>query len=142
MTTECAQIISNCFTLEELKSAPKTLKGEYRKHSYPHHPCCKWAQESLDNYSYVLRLGLALANECEFRGFVRPYSAKFLDWASDICMPLEFMGPLSPPLCMPDKYKIGGPIESYREFYRKDKIFMANGKRMDFWTKRNRPEWL
>jgi hypothetical protein len=45
--SETAQELSNCYTLEQLAdpSCPRTKKGTPRKHSYPHHPCCKWPAE-------------------------------------------------------------------------------------------------
>ena len=36
---------------------------------------------------------------------------------------------------MPDQYKVSDVVESYRNYYRGDKAYIAN------WTKRNKPEW-
>ena len=37
--------------------------------------------------------------------------------------------------CMPDSYKVIDPIQSYRNYYRGDKAYIAK------WSKRNIPDW-
>ena len=43
---------------------------------------------------------------------------------------------------MPDEYKDKCPVKAYRAYYRAQKMRDKNNKPMDFWTNRERPEWL
>ena len=142
MITESAQILSNCYSVDMLKHAPRTKKGETRSHSYPFHPCSKWVQQSLDNWMYVVELGMELQSEATYRGYEKAHSSLFIEWCLDNVPELPDIGPTPEVLAMPDNRKIGDTITSYREYYSKDKVYMKNGKRMDFWGKRDVPFWF
>jgi len=51
---------------------------------------------------------------------------------------LKSKGLTEPVKCMPEEYKIGDVVESYREFYRKDKKSFAKYKNKSYIY----PEWL
>jgi hypothetical protein len=46
-----------------------------------------------------------------------------------------------PALAMPEECKIGSPVASYREFYRRHKKYDRNGNLMAVWSKRKIPHW-
>ena len=141
MITESAQILSNCYSGDVLKHAPRAKSGAERRHSYPFHPCCKWAKESLDNWMYVVELGLELQVEASYRGYAKSHSSLFIEWCLHNIPELPDIGFTNPVLAMPDNRKIGDAVTSYREYYCKDKVFMKNGKRMNFWGRRGEPYW-
>jgi hypothetical protein len=143
MITETAQILSNAYTLEELKYAPKTAKGEIRKHSYPHHPCSHWVKEGMDNFLWLVDHGMALYDEKVYRMGGDHFSIGFVSWCQDNPPELP-SGWTTPALAMgnyPEIIDYANPVESYRKFYVLDKQENIAGKRMDFYTKRKRPEF-
>lgn len=147
MIVESAQILSNCFTDEQLahSSCPRTQKGTVRKHSYPNHPCCKWVQESKCNMWWLIHHANSLDIERMNRWLrnnhdgVCPahFSMPFIDWCEinrkrsnvpDVPM-TQFVQ------CMPDEYKNPDPVIAYRNYYSYGK------KHLHKWT-RNKPFWL
>jgi hypothetical protein len=63
MIVESAQILSNVYTLDELKKAPVSQTGNARKHSYPKHPVCLWIKESIENFNWLIEHSFALQAE-------------------------------------------------------------------------------
>lgn len=143
MITETAQILSNAYTLEELTFAPKNSKGEARKHSYPHHPCCRWVKEGIDNFEWLVEHGMALYDEKVYRMGGDHFSIDFISWCQDNkpSLPSGWTTPAlamkNYPECMDEKH----PMASYQRFYVADKQENVAGKRMDIYTKRKRPEF-
>ena len=142
MITESAQILSNCFKLEDMAdpSCPKTQNGSSRKYSYPHHPCCKWAKESRQNMDWLIHHAYGLNQERKerFNKNTDHFSYEFIRWC-DINMRLSIapktqnMTPFAQ--AMPDEYKDPCAITAYRNYYREGK------KHLHKWT-RNKPSWI
>ena len=142
MITESAQILSNCFTLEQLASpdCPRTQKGTPRKHSYPHHPCCKWVNESRSNMSWVIEHAIALEEEriYRFESDTPHFSIAFVKWAKEHRDESISLNANRTPFAqaMPPEYKRINWVEAYRKYY-------AIGKKhLHQWTKRGAPEWI
>ena len=96
---ETAQILSNCFTLEKLAQldCPKTQKGTPRKHSYPHHPSCKWSKATKGNMEWTIKHGLEICREFIFRRDKSHFSAEFIYWCrNNIKDSIVPEGPLTP----------------------------------------------
>ena len=116
---------------------------------YVNHPCTKWGRKSLDNIRYLYKILICLEQEYQFRyGPKESHSGetikKIADWFTNtgfFAQNLPSIGFTEPELCMPDEYKCNDPVQSYRTYYLKDKVYMNNGKRMDDWGKRGKPEW-
>lgn len=147
MLTESAQILSNCYTLSELAqpSCPRTKKGGPRKHSYPHHPCCHWVQQSLANFDWLILHAIALHDEKVYRGWPNiHFCLDFILWCRDNHPNLPDIG-LTPPALAFSGFKAvadpSDPVESYKKFYVLDKRFNSAGKPMDIYTKRLKPEF-
>lgn len=128
MGLETAQILCTVRHIHnDLRNIP------YRK-THAHHPCVKWAAEAQDNYIWLCHLGLELCSEYKFR-----YSKvhKCLDVIQDSLSfrfsNKEGMTPFV--LAMPDYCKLSNPIDSYRNYYIKDKSYFAT------WSKRPKPWW-
>ena len=147
MIVESAQILSNCFTDDQLAhpSCPRTQKGTVRKHSYPHHPCCKWIQESKSNMWWLIRHANSLDMErmCRWmknnpnQTYPEHFSMDFIDWC-EINLKRSNVPdvPMTPFVqCMPDEYKNPDPVIAYRNYYSYGK------KALHKWT-RNKPFWL
>ena len=135
---ESAQMLANAYASEELKLAPKTKKGEYRKYSYLHHPCSKWVLQSLENWQWLLTHGLALVKEKYLRTKKLHYTSVFLEWCDDNTPNLPSIGMTSPSMAIPEHLQNPNIMESYREYYKKDKL-----KNIEcVWTLRQPPDWI
>jgi hypothetical protein len=148
MIVECAQIISNCYSLKELEKAPLSQKGSFRKHSYPKHPCCLWIKESLSNLCWVIEHGKALIKERIYRWPNSPhhFSGDFINWAAEnhpdnmVEDYLKYLTITKPALAFGKEWeylKCSDPVESYRRYYnvaKRQSIKMT-------WTNRQAPEW-
>ena len=107
------------------------------KQTHKNHPCSIWASESIDNFIWLLNLGSCLCDEYTFRyGKIHKCAAiidKFFGMTGNMTLPKIGMTPHK--LCMPDQYKVDDPVESYRNYYRGDKAYIAK------WSKREQPVW-
>jgi hypothetical protein len=139
MIIESGQMLANAYSLDRLaeQDCPRTKKGTDRKHSYIHHPCSKWAIESLTNWEWLLEHAKELVREKQYRGGDRHFTADFIDWAGDNFPSLPDTGFTPPALAMPEDYVTDSFVESYRNYYRQDKVGLGLT-----WTKRNKPEWM
>src|SRR5574337_55092 len=100
--------------------------------AHKNHPCSLWAAESIENFLWLLNLGDCLCKEYTFRyGRIHkcePMIKSFFRLTDKIDLPKIDMTPYK--LCMPDQYKVKDPVESYRNYYRGAKAYIAK------WTKR------
>lgn len=144
MVSETAQILSNCYSLERMAMAdcPRTQKGTPRKHSYPHHPCCKWVQYSMENWEWLFTHGLGLEMERLYRGMEPHFSADFIKWSVDNPPNLPNV-PMTPPAQAFGKgnehLRGDDPVVAYRRYYNEVKWSQENLKKV--WTKRKPPVW-
>lgn len=99
------------------------------------HPCTLWAGQSRENFLWLCELGLELCQEYTFRYGKVHKSQEVIEYAVDKShlIPNGLLTKFA--LAMPDDYKRCCPVESYREYYRKDKGHLAE------WKLRNVPEW-
>lgn len=144
MVTETAQILSNCYSLERLAEpdCPRNYSGNPRRHSYPHHPCCKWPQKSKANFDWTVAHGLALEEERLYRGMNPSFPAKFIKWCKDnpphfnqaeMTEPAQAFGEANQHLRSKD------PVEGYRLYYNVAKRAQETLKKV--WTRRGAPYW-
>ncbi len=89
-----------------------------------HHPCAKWVRESLDNYLFLCRLAIALADEFRFRypkkgAHACEAHAHWLLHHYPIFMMDEGLTPFVQ--AMDPQYRREDPIEGYRNYYRTSK---------------------
>ena len=104
------------------------------KSTHINHPCAVWARSSLDNYIYLEILVEELNEEFKYR-FKGVDHKSFLVYKTLIRPNIESKGLQNPPLCMPEQYKIGNAVDSYRAYYIGEKWAISS------WTKRKRPWW-
>ncbi len=107
------------------------------KMTHVNHPSSVWTRESLDNYSWHSRLGIALCNEYEKRYGRVHKSLKVHRWLqrnSPIVTESKGLTPFA--VCMPEKYKISeDPVACYRKYYLEDKVRFAK------WAHSQEPDW-
>jgi len=134
MILETAQMLSTAHRLTQ-ESVPEVLY----KTTHKNHPSSVWIRDSRNNYAWAYMHFTALSRQYTYR-----YGKTHLTWQKlgDI---LKYIPDLPdkpftpPPLCMPDEYKVGDTVESYRWYYTSKAHSM--GRPMT-WTKTTRPAWF
>lgn len=131
MILETTQLLNNALIVGSPGYNPV-----YRQ-THKNHPCSIWAAESVANFEWLTSLGLALCEEYTYRYSkihkCQPIIQQFSSLASTLTLPQVGLTPYK--LCMPDQYKVSDPVESYRNYYRGDKAYIAK------WSKREQPKW-
>ena len=128
---ESTQLLNNALIINDID-----YNQVYRP-THLKHPASLWASKSRDNFDWLNRLALALCNEYTYRyGKIhkcQAYLEAFNLPSARRALPKGSMTPFVK--CMPDQYKVESTVESYRNYYRGDKAYIAK------WTKRQTPDW-
>ncbi|ADL12737.1 pyrimidine dimer DNA glycosylase/endonuclease V [Acetohalobium arabaticum] len=104
--------------------------------THKNHPCSKWVRNSIENYRWLVRLGLALCKEYTYRYNRTHKTEEKLKWLRDNEPNLPDKEKTDFVLVMPDKYKCEDPVEAYRTYYRQEKEDIAA------WKNRPIPDWF
>lgn len=114
------------------------------KATHINHPCAVWCRESIKNYWWLSSMLGWLCLEYTAR-YGRVHKLQSSGLMERLCEPPKWflrnpdkgINPTPFPLAMPDQYKIGNAVESYRAFYNGPKSRFAK------WAKLNNPpEWF
>ena len=144
MILEYAKIMS---TTNRVLDPPSELIKPMYKPTHKNHPAAVWVRESDANYKWLYDLWFWLAKEYWWRyDKMHKTWEKLYNKLSHTPLNIPSGNFTSPPLCMPEEYKIdtGNPlndaIESYRKYYIKDKSSFAKwGGIVE--NMRQPPEW-
>lgn len=107
------------------------------KPTHKNHPCTKWACESIENFHWLYRLGVALSREYSFRyGRKHKCDQVIKDCVSVLPdLPQTEMTPFAQ--AMPEKYQNAtDSVMAYRSYYFGEKFSFAK------WTPRPIPHWF
>jgi len=95
------------------------------KATHFNHPSTKWVRESAANYKWLYEHFAALAAEYTKRyGKVHKSWSKLGEILSFTPEKIADKPFTTPPLVMPDEYKCGDPVQSYRNYYENEKLFI------------------
>lgn len=136
MPTESCQMISTALRIMIKENHPNFLY----KSTHINHPCNIWARGNWNNLYYLLRLANCLYWEYQYR-YNKPdkhiRNKQIIDYGLSLIptSTCKYSWP-SFALAMPDQYKADDAVESYREYYKKEKAHLFK------WTKRKRPYWI
>jgi hypothetical protein len=142
MLLETCQLLYTCHHATgstALSTAPfrkgTTVRGYLKLN--PNHPCGKWLRQSSVHYLWLSSYGIALLAEYEHRYKGSHACAEHIRWLHRNPPPLlANHGWATPALAMPDAYKSGDPVASYRRYYLGDKQHILK------WTGRHVPHWV
>jgi hypothetical protein len=131
MILESTQLLNNALIANDPSYVPV-----YRQ-THKNHPCSLWSSKSRSNFDWLVDLSLALSEEYTYRyskihkctSIIKQFKK------SQSRLQIPDVGLTEFAKCMPDPYKVDDPIESYRNYYRTDKAYIAK------WSKRNIPVW-
>lgn len=100
------------------------------------HPCAAWARASAGNYDLLLAMFAAALDEYNFRYSKTHACAALLPLLARLPRNIPAGGATPPALAMPEAFRSGDAVKSYRRYY-------AAGKRHLFaWRRRGPPPWL
>lgn len=131
MITETVQLLSSAYySTNEEEVAPYKI-------SHYNHPWARWARTTVSNRWWLSCLGIALYGEYKYRyGDKHHRGGDLIIYMRQFPPALSEGGLTQMPMCMPEECKIGGVVESYREYYRRHK------KHIFKWTGRDKPFWI
>ena len=129
MPLETAQML--CTAISQLENVATPNKPTHKNH-----PCNIWVRESCENFEwlYIHGIGLCEAYTKEYKK--RHKSQDVIEWAWKNKPTFKLKQLTKHPLCMPDQYKSGDVVSSYRKFYIGDKSKFAK------WKERAKPDWF
>jgi len=130
MILECCQMMSTAARRNGYDSE------HIYKDAHVNHPMTRWVGDSKQHYSWCWDHALALSTEYKIRYGKTHKSSLLLPRLAVAMDQIPDNGWQDPPLCMPDEYKVGNYVESYREYYRKGKAHIHQ------WSNKFRPEWI
>jgi len=132
MPLETAQILC---TVARLRGFDAPYKSTHVKH-----PAVLWIAKSSANWNWLCEHGIALSKEYTYRydkvhkcqAIIQLMHDKTFEiWKNNI----HYSKHTPFVKCMPDQYKVDDAVQSYRNYYKADKAYIAK------WTKRSIPEW-
>lgn len=147
MCVELSQVISNAYTLDQLKLAPLTQKGTHRVWSYRNHPVCVWARDRMSNFKWALEHAIALCGDFSYRFGKQHFCSDFVFWCAANQPDLPDGDLTEHPQCFKDFPELitpGNPVAGYHKYYNADKLsFVKKGKVVkNTWTKRPIPFFI
>lgn len=135
MIIEYAQILSTAH--RELDRIPYSIMDDLYKSTHVNHPSTIWARLSSQHYVWLYNLFIACCDEYTLRyGKIHKTDLKLRNILKSLPNNIQDNGWKNPPLCMPDYCKSSDAIESYRNFYNREKSAFA------VWKHRSTPEWF
>jgi hypothetical protein len=130
MPLETAQMLCTTHYLSNSTFVPPYKKTHIK------HPCNLWLLESLENYDWLCNLGLELCKEYTLRYGKIHACQKVIELCVENKPPIQKNGLTEFALAMPNEYKQTDPVQSYRDYYIKDKSHLFS------WKNQNVPEWI
>ncbi|EQA7786822.1 pyrimidine dimer DNA glycosylase/endonuclease V [Acinetobacter baumannii] len=132
MCTEYCQILSTVARLNGIES--DTLY----KATHKNHPCVIWANQSRQNYEYLLEMTMELLLEYTYRyGKVHASSRlipELIDCSYKIPLGKNTLTPFV--AVLPGRILHENAVTHYRELYNNEKAHMVK------WTRRRQPKWI
>jgi hypothetical protein len=132
MILESAQMLSS---VADRYSYPSLYKPTHKNH-----PCTLWAGDSKCNWNWLIEHSLEMEQEKIRRTGKGHLSADIIRFYRDNGYGPNNAGLTRFALAMPDRYKLGDAVSSYRNYYLNDKQFFKDGKRPE-WSPSNPPGW-
>lgn len=110
-------------------------EGPY-KPCHQHHPCTLWAGQTVENYRWLYKLGLALCAEYTYRYDKTHACERVIRLLMMPPLRLTARGFTPFAKAMPEQYKYSDAVTSYRAYYQHEKARICK------WTRRNTPYFM
>lgn len=129
MILESAQLLSTAHHL--------CGKGGPYKVTHQNHPSAIWARSSLNHYSWLYCLMMALGREYNYRyGKVHKTIADHADTLWESPSDIKAQGWQDPPQAMPEHCQRDDTVDAYRNYYTTEKLGLLS------YTNRETPQWI
>ena len=126
----------NAHVIKMILETHTLLKSAHGDKGWRFHPCAKWTRESIENYRWLVALGLELCKEYTYRyEKIHKFQEK-LEWLKNNEPELPAVPRTKFSLAMPDNCKDVDPVVAYRRYYNECKQHLAK------WKKREKPNWF
>jgi len=110
------------------------------KPTHKNHPSAIWARANKENWLWLQQLGIALCEEYTYRyGKIHRLDAVIRDLTVPDLPDGEFYQPTP---AMPDEYKTGDSLTSYRNYYILGKCHLHFWKNRHAWKNRDIPRFI
>lgn len=116
-----------------------TVCGGPYKPTHAGHPCTIWAGQNITNLNWLIRHGLALAEEYTYRYQRRHKSEAVIRFIADrlanqIPSHIASVGVSPYVQCMPDEFRDKDPVVAYRKYYHSKSFAQWNrGRAAPYW---------
>ena len=129
MIVETAQLLSSAHHLSGTESE------KLYKLTHSNHPCAIWTRQSVQNYEWLVRLGLELCKEYTRRYKRRHKTQDVIEWCHKHTPELPHIGFSCPPQAMPEEYRGKDCIVAYKKYY------VGEKSRFAVWKYSRVPRW-
>lgn len=106
------------------------------KMAFVNHPCSIWARESLDNFEWLIELGLQICKEYTYRYNKIHKCQSVINFFVKNKPPINKVGLTPFAQAMPQYLKNIDAVKAYRKYYQCEK------KHLFSWKNREKPCWL
>ena len=121
MVVEAAQMMASALRRHGAtdEDMPLTKAGKPYKGGYAHHPCTRWAGDSMGNYQWLANHAIALCIEYRLRfGKIHACEAPIKKMDSMDVFIKPHHGRVTPfAQAMPDEYRDDDAVKAYRAYY-------------------------
>jgi len=130
MILEYAQLLSTAHRVldgDENRQLPDDREDILYKATHVNHPSAVWVRQSVANYLWLYKMWTWLSFEYNYRYDKNHKSTALAEYLEVVPVNIPFGEFTEPTLAMPDECKLQGVshIESYRNYYNKEKAYMA-----------------
>lgn len=143
---KCVKYHTNRHVLSQIKESAQLLCTAHHLNNSPyitpykpthrHHPCAKWSAESLENYMWLIDLGLELCKEYTYRYGKVHKCEEVINWCGEHQPDFQSANRTPFALAMPDQYKCDDAVKSYRSYY------LGEKRHLFAWKNRPVPDWI
>jgi hypothetical protein len=123
MILESAQLMSTAHHLYDSEHAPFLYKPTHTKH-----PSTIWVSQSVQHYKWLYKHFIALCEEYTSRYGRIHKTQGLMDLLKIVPSKMPDVDFVAPPCAMPDEYKDGNSLSSYRKYYESEKFFNTQDK--------------
>jgi hypothetical protein len=135
MVLETTQLLSS---VHHILESPAD-KSKIYKVTHKNHPCAVWARYSNLTYNWLIEYGLAICAEYTHRFRKIHKSQAVIEYMKEVDTSTLWSSTkdkwMEHPKCMPDKYKVNCPVQSYINYYIAEKLVSFK------YTNRECPKW-
>lgn len=117
----------------------KNNEGILYKATHTNHPSAIWVRQSSKHYEFLLQMFISLCNEYTLRYNKVHKTSTLIEALSLFPKNLNDNGFIEPPLAMPDYCKLDDAVQSYRNYYLKEKNNFLNytNTTVPYWIKKD-----